>query len=361
MLRATSLAMANLRPDRRTFIIARGGYAGLQRYAGLWTGDSSSSWSHYNMNIPLVVNLGLSGVPVSGSDIGGFASGADIFNPGLDANQQPVVDVELFVRWMTLGAFLPWFRNHYDSYDKAFQEPFNYADPAFIATPDPSVPDICRKYIQIRYQLIQYFYDCMYVAHVAGLPIARPLFLNFPAETALYDKNVLNMQFMIGDTLLVAPQMSAGQTQRNVYLPAGAGAGPIQWYPLTVDGTLPPARNGGSNPQVSTQLSEVPVFVRGGAVLPLRELEQFIGQKPQVPLTLQVYPGPPRPRPRPRARSGSSDRLTISRLPKHSCSFAGSEPLSLPPASALAEMFWPLSRPRQPSRQARSMRRSTTL
>jgi alpha-glucosidase len=302
MLRATSQAMANLRPTERTFIIARGGYAGMQRYAGLWTGDSASSWAHYQMNIALVLNLGLSGVPVSGSDIGGFASGADVFNPGLDPSQAPVVDVELFVRWMTLGALLPWFRNHYDSYQKSFQEPFNYADPAFTANPDMSVPNACRRYIQIRYRLIQYIYDCMRVASTTGLPIARPLFLNFPAETDLYEKVAMNFQFMLGDDLLVAPQMSNGQYVRNVRFPAGSDPTPIQWYPLTLDGTQPLSLDGmlaaplagGGNPQVQTPPGEVPVFVRAGTVLPLRELENFIGEKPQAPLTFQIYPGPDR-------------------------------------------------------------------
>ena len=293
MLRATAKAMTALRPGERTFIIARGGYAGLQRYAGVWTGDSASAWTHYQMNIPLVINLGLSGVPIAGSDIGGFASGPDVTNPGLRSDEQPVVDADLFVRWMTMGAFLPWYRNHYDSYDKSFQEPFSYADPAFTKTPDTSVPYICRKYIELRYRLLQYFYDCMREAHTTGLPIARPVFLNYPAEAALFDRSVLSTQFMVGGQVLVAPQMLNGQTSRNVRLPTGPDpAKPIDWYALTLDGPLPAAQAGGGNPSVSTQLDEVPVFVPAGAIIPARDLEQYVGEKGQAPLTFVIYPGP---------------------------------------------------------------------
>ena len=79
---------------------------------------------------------------------------------------------------------------------------------------------------------------------------------------------------------------------RNVRLPSGSDPVPIQWYPLTLDGTLPEPQLGGTSPAVSTMLDEVPVFVRGGAILPLRELENYVGEKLKAPLTLQVYPGP---------------------------------------------------------------------
>jgi alpha-glucosidase len=204
MLRGTSAALEQLRPHQRGFIIARGGYAGLQRYAAVWSGDSTSTWEHLQMNIPLVLNLGLSGVPIAGSDIGGFApGGGEMETPA--PGKIPIANHELLVRWMTLGAFLPWYRNHYDSYQKAFQEPFNYNDAAFTATPNPDVPRICRKYIEIRYQLLQYFYDCMWISHTTGLPIARPIFLDHPADLHAYDRMAVTTEFCIGESILVAP------------------------------------------------------------------------------------------------------------------------------------------------------------
>ena len=290
MLRGTTAALNQIQPGKRGFIIACGGYAGLQRYAGVWTGDSTSTWVHLQMNIPLVLNLGLSGVPIAGSDIGGFAAGqGEMESPG--QNRQQVATDELIIRWMTLGAFLPWYRNHYDSYDKAFQEPFNFADPAFTATPNPNVPDICRKYIQIRYQLLQYFYDCMWVHHNTGLPIARPLFFNDPADVHAYDRMASSTEFFIGEDILVAPQIHQGTTTRNVYLPA-----PSLWFAFPETGTLAAAITGGQSPgpTINTPLDFVPVFVRAGSIIPMRTLEQFVGELPKAPLTFDVYPGPDR-------------------------------------------------------------------
>ena len=290
MLRGTTAALNQIQPEKRGFIIARGGYAGLQRYAGVWTGDSTSSWDHLKMNIPLVLNLGLSGVPIAGSDIGGFANGGAEMGSAAPG-KLPVANDELVIRWMTLGAFLPWYRNHYDSYTKAFQEPFNYADPAFTATPNPDVPRICRKYIEIRYQLLQYFYDCMWVSHNTGLPIARPIFLNDPTDPHAYDPMASSSEFCIGDNILVAPQIHQGSMARTVYLPAGS-----LWFPFPETGPLAAAITGGQSPgsSIMTPLDFVPIFVRAGSIIPMRALEQFVGQLPKAPLTFDVYPGPDR-------------------------------------------------------------------
>ncbi len=288
MLRTTTAALNQIRSGKRAFIIARGGYAGLQRYAAVWTGDSASSWDHLQMNIPLVLNLGLSGVPIAGSDIGGFATGGSDVGSAAPG-KLPVAEAELLIRWMTLGAFLPWYRNHYDSYTKAFQEPFNYADPNFSAAPNTDVPRICRKYIEIRYQLLQYFYDCMWVSHNTGLPIARPMFLNDPTDTHAHDRMASSTEFGIGENILVAPQVSQGSSTRPVYLPAGS-----LWYPFPEGGPLTAAIAGGQYPAPSrpAPIDFVPVFIRAGAIIPMRPLEQYVGQNPTEPLTFDVYPGP---------------------------------------------------------------------
>ena len=165
LLDATSTGLATLRPTLRTFIIARGGFAGTQRYGGLWTGDSASSWDFLNINIPEVLNIGLSGQPISGTDIGGFATGSAsegaFFVVDGVANGQ-ITNYELLTRWMTMGALLPWYRNHYDGYAKGFQEPYAYGEP---------VPANCRKWVEIRYRLLQVFYDAMYQATQTGMPI----------------------------------------------------------------------------------------------------------------------------------------------------------------------------------------------
>jgi alpha-glucosidase len=268
-LRASSDKVGQYNYQKRNFIIARGGFAGLQRYAGIWTGDSASSWEFLRINVPEVLNIGMSGQPLSGCDIGGFANGSG-------SEGQGITNYELFTRWMTLGAFLPWYRNHYDGYTKLFQEPYMYGDP---------VPAICRKYINTRYRLIQLFYDAMYQSTQSGLPICRALFLNDADDPNVFAAQ--NDQFFVGDSLLVAPVVNPGQVYRDVYLPAGS-----QWYPFN-DNTTPlgAATPGGSTQTWYAPLDIVPLYVREGAILPVRQLEQFIGQLPENPITLNIYPG----------------------------------------------------------------------
>ncbi|WP_343213435.1 TIM-barrel domain-containing protein [Archangium violaceum] len=290
LLRATWEGINILRPDKRNFIIARGGYAGMQRYAGLWTGDSASSWDFLRINIPEVLNLGLSGIPISGCDIGGFATGdgttskAEIVGDKFkDAKVVGgITDYELLTRWMTLGSFLPWYRNHYDGYNKQFQEPYAYGEP---------VPTNCRKFVELRYRMLQLYYDAMYQATQTGLPIARALFLNDPQDPRVYD--YLDDQFFIGRDFLVAPITQPGSgnppvATRSVYLPAGS-----QWYAFK-DNQNPldaPVEGGTLIDSWVAALDQAPIYVRAGAILPFRELEQYVGELSENPLTFNIYPG----------------------------------------------------------------------
>lgn len=296
LLDATYNGLAALRPGRRNFIIARGGYAGMQRYAGLWTGDSASSWNFLRINIPEVLNLGMSGIPISGCDIGGFANGSpDDQSNG--STSEPylsggvggkilggVTNYELLTRWMQLGSFLPWYRNHYDGYTKQFQEPYNYGEP---------VPTNCRKYVELRYRMFHVYYSAMYEAHKTGMPIARALFLNDPHDDAVYDHS--DDQFFVGRDFLVAPIVTQHETAspptlplRDVYLPAGS-----QWYAFKDNRAVleAPVDGGTLIKNWYAPLDLVPIYVRAGAILPMRELEQYIGELPQNPITFNVYPG----------------------------------------------------------------------
>jgi alpha-glucosidase len=293
LLRATWDGINALAPQRRNFIIARGGYAGMQRYAGLWTGDSASSWDFLSINIPEVLNLGMSGVPISGCDIGGFATG-----DGTTSNSYVsggnifggVTNYELFTRWMQMGSFLPWFRNHYDGYNKQFQEAFAYGEP---------VPTNCRTYVELRYCMLQVYYDAMYQWTQTGLPICRPLFLNEPNDDGVYGNNnyYLNSQFFVGGDFLVAPMLFQAVTAypaiapiRDLYLPQNSN-----WYAFQNNqAPLLGAVQGGSVISYYANLDRVPIYVRAGAILPFQELEQWVGQNPANPLTINCYPGPDR-------------------------------------------------------------------
>ncbi len=300
LLRGTWDGLNTLRPGVRNFIIARGGYAGMQRYAALWTGDSGSSWDFLSINLPEVLNLGLSGVPITGCDIGGFgndsgcvpyANGApgDGGSPPYVVNgeiQGGVCDYELLTRWMQLGSFLPWYRNHYNGYTKQFQEPYRYGEP---------VPTHCRKYVELRYRMLQIYYDAMYEWTQTGMPIARALFLNDPADPQVY--NHLNDQFFVGKDILVAPILFQAeslpnpiQPVRTIYLPAGSN-----WYAFK-DNQAPldsPITGGQTLQGVFAGLDEVPIYIRAGAILPMRSMvEQYVGQLARNPLDIAIYPGP---------------------------------------------------------------------
>lgn len=293
LLHATWDGINQLAPQRRNFIIARGGYAGMQRYAALWTGDSASSWDFLNINIPEVLNLGLSGVPISGCDIGGFATGSGTTSQSSLINGTIVggiTNYELLTRWMQLGSFLPWYRNHYDGYNKQFQEAYAYGEP---------VPSNCRAYVELRYCMLQVYYDAMYNWTQTGLPICRPLFLGAPQDPAVYGNGnyYINSQFLVGDDFLVAPILFQAETAspaippiRDLYLPAGS-----DWYAFQNNcAPLLGAVQGGSVISYFADLSRVPIYVRAGAILPFQNLEQWVGQLPENPLTINCYPGPDR-------------------------------------------------------------------
>ncbi|MES2774015.1 MAG: TIM-barrel domain-containing protein [Bacteroidota bacterium] len=292
LLRATTSGFSTFRPTQRTFIIARGGYAGMQRYAGLWTGDSASTWDFLQVNIPEVLNIGLSGIPISGCDIGGFANGSGPSSGTTSASYVSygkviggITNYELLTRWMQLGAFLPWYRNHYNGYTKQFQEAYAYGEP---------VPTNCRKYIQLRYRMLQIFYDAMYEWTQTGMPIARALFLNDGDDKNVM--NYLNDQFFVGKDILVAPIVTQHDTLstpttplRDIYLPAGS-----QWYSF-MDNQYPlqsPVPGGTLVTNYYAPLDLVPIYIRAGAILPMRQLEQYVGQMPESPLTINIYPGP---------------------------------------------------------------------
>lgn len=293
------------RDNKRNFIVGRGSFTGMHRFAALWTGDNTSSWDFLRINISQVLAIGLCGQPMSGQDIGGFARGEPL---------QGWAGPELLMRWTMAGAFLPWFRNHYVRKDqKQFQEPFQYVE--WFQTygqplPDPPlyemVVPVCRYYIGLRYRLLQLFYDALFENTLTGMPICRPLCVTDPGDKALFASKAdyLDNEFCVGADLLVAPVLdpqSERGGKRDVYLPAGS-----DWY-CFMDDRLPldhPVPGGTTIRDFDASLGTagdhiaflVPLYVRAGAVIPTIELEQFVGERNHHrlpnPITLTVYPGP---------------------------------------------------------------------
>jgi alpha-glucosidase len=252
MSRATYEGLERLRPDRRPYVITRAAYAGIQRYSTMWTGDTNSTWESLALNIPMFTSLGLSGEPFVGSDVGGFIGRGN---------------GELLVRSYQVSFLAPFCRNHkvIDGYD---QEPWRFGK---------YYEDIIRKYLKLRYTLLPFLYTQLEEAHRTGVPLFRPLVLNYQDDESTHN---LDDQFMIGDDLLVAPIMKPDVTRRLVYLPAGG------WYDYWTNKKYA----GGTMISVDAPLDTVPMFVRAGAIIPTGPALNYVGEKPVDPITFNIYP-----------------------------------------------------------------------
>lgn len=252
MAKATYNALKKL-DGRRPFVITRACYAGTQKYSTGWTGDNVSMWGHIQMAIPQLCNLGLSGMPFVGTDIGGF--GAD-------------TTPELLTRWVQVGCFSPLFRNH-SALGTRPQEPWQFGE---------EVLNIYRKYVKLRYRLIPYFYDLFYEEEKTGAPIMRPLVFNYEKDKVARN---CNDEFMIGDRILVAPVVDQGKDHRMVYLPEG------EWYDYWTKEKL----TGPTWFIREAPLDTCPIYVKAGSVIPMMEDQSYVGQKENDTLILDVYPG----------------------------------------------------------------------
>ena len=250
--RATYEGLARLRPDQRPYVITRAAYAGIQRYSTMWTGDSNSTWDALALNVPMFTTLGLSGEPFIGSDVGGFIGRGN---------------GELLVRAYQISFLAPFCRNHkvIDGYD---QEPWRFGK---------YYEDIIRKYLKLRYQLLPFLYTTLEEAHTTGVPLFRPLMLNYQSDPNTYN---LDDEFMIGRDLLVAPIVRPDMTARLVYLPEGL------WYDYWTNKKY----EGGTMIRVDAPLETVPLLVRGGAILPLGPTMNYVGEKRVDPITFAIYP-----------------------------------------------------------------------
>lgn len=277
--RATEEGLLTLEPNLRPFVMTRASYAGGQRYAATWTGDNSSTWNHLRQTTPQLLNLGLSGFSLAGADVGGFAG-------------SPPAD--LLTKWLMLAAFQPIDRDHSA---KGTREHEPWVD-------GPEQEAIRRRYIEERYRLMPYLYTTAEETSRDGLPIIRPLFLEFPKATA--DGTPLDLEgggeFMFGPDLLVAASPSPEEiAPYEVHLAPGL------WYDYwtgeKLDRRAPvvgrdreirdPAATTLKPIMVTPKLDELPVYVRAGAVVPMQPLVQSTDEIPNGPLTLRVFPSAP--------------------------------------------------------------------
>ncbi len=250
MGKATYEGMKKQLDNKRPFLLTRAGFAGVQRYSAVWTGDNRSFWEHLELSLPMCMNLGVSGVPFVGPDVGGFAH---------DSNGQ------LLTRWTQVGAFYPFFRNH-SVIESVRQEPWAFGE---------EYEQIIKRYIQLRYQWLPHLYSLFAEANETGVPIMRPLFLEYPD-----DPHVMNLatQFMVGDNVIVAPIMRPDTYHRVIYLPEG------NWVDYWNEEVL----EGGKHHLVEAPLDKLPIYVKQGTMLVHGDIKSSTAI-PDEKLTLHIY------------------------------------------------------------------------
>jgi alpha-glucosidase len=243
MNRAGYEALRELQPDARPWLLSRSGYAGTQRYAWNWTGDTESTWEALRMTVHTAINLGLSGIAYTGPDVGGFSA-----HP----------NAELYIRWFQLATFLPFFRTH-SATGIHRREPWVYGEVAL---------DILRDFLKLRYRMLPYIYTLARECSQTGHPLVRPLFWPNATDSALM---TVDDAFMLGDHLLVAPILDEGASGRAVRFPHGC------WYNFWNDSLV----EGPTLVDVEASLERIPLFTRGGCVIPMEDGDH---------LTLHLYP-----------------------------------------------------------------------
>jgi alpha-glucosidase len=254
MARATYDGTKKILKGKRPFVLTRAAYPGTQRYSSIWTGDNSAYDAHMLLGQRLVNSLGLTGMAFTGVDIGGFSG-----------DPTP----ELMVRWNSLGTYTPMFRNH-ARIDMKYREPWRWG---------AKNEAIIKKDIEQRYQLLPYIYSGFYTASQTGLPLSRTLAIGHPFDNDVYNANYQN-QFMFGDAIMVAPVTST-EKKTDVYLPKG------EWYRLSSDKKF----TGGQVVNVPSPLTDLPVFIKASAIIPMQSIIQSTAEKGDGVLQLHIWNG----------------------------------------------------------------------
>ncbi|MEZ5344812.1 MAG: glycoside hydrolase family 31 protein [Pyrinomonadaceae bacterium] len=251
MSRASFEGLRKLDPQKRPFVLTRAGFAGIQRYAAVWTGDNVASWDHLALSIPMLTNMSVSGVPFVGCDVGGF---------------QEMPTGELYTRWLQAAVLTPFLRSHSVGWvgDK---EPWAFGD---------EYTKINRASIELRYKFLPYLYTLFREHEKTGAPVIAPLWYEFPEDKQTY---LNNDQYMVGSDVLVAPVVRDGMRTRGVYLPEGA-----EW----IDWWTGEKFESGKIHYISVPLDRLPIFVRVGAVIPTQSVVQHTGEMKNAEITLNV-------------------------------------------------------------------------
>jgi alpha-glucosidase len=254
MTRSTFDGLASLRPNERPFVLTRSSFAGGQRYAAVWTGDSTADWASLRQSISTLLGMSVSGFSFVGTDVGGFVHAAP---------------AELFTRWLQVSVFYPFMRTHTDL-PNPDKEPWSFG---------PQFEAINKRTIELRYELLPYIYNVLHETARTGAPAMRPLFVDFPDDEIVAP---MDDEFLFGSDLLVAPILWEGATERSVYLPRG------EWYAYRTGQHF----TGGQTINVPAALNVLPLFVRGGGFIFHQPVVQYTGAMPGNALRVLIAPSP---------------------------------------------------------------------
>jgi alpha-glucosidase len=254
MARATFEGTRSLLNGDRPFVLTRAAYSGIQRYSAMWTGDNNSTDDHMLLSYRMINSMGLSGVAFAGVDIGGFTG-----NPTPD----------LMVRWMSLGAYTPLFRNH-TAKGNTSHEPWAWGE---------WNENLIRRSVQTRYRLLPYLYSAFYEATITGMPVNRSLAIDYTFSNEVYDNRFQN-EYLFGPSMLIAPVASTN-TAAEVYLPQG------NWYRFGTDEKI----EGDKTILTRSGLDNLPVFIKSGAIIPMQNIIQSAADKGNGIMYLNIWYG----------------------------------------------------------------------
>ncbi|SHK70131.1 glycoside hydrolase family 31 protein [Epilithonimonas mollis] len=240
--------------NKRPFVMTRSAFAGVQRYATVWSGDNQAKDEHILLGILLNNQMSLSGIPFVGPDLGGYIG---------DGNK------DLYRRWVEVGVFSPYLRNHREQFAAA-NEPWSYGEDNEL---------ISQSYIGFRYQMMPYLYSKFHETSVNGMPISKALCVDYPFDSNIYDVNYQH-QFLFGDAFLIAP-VTGKDKQKKVYFPEG------QFYNVFTDEKI----EGNQEKLMELDPYHLPIFAKASSIIPLQNVIQSTKEKPNDTLLLHIYNG----------------------------------------------------------------------
>ncbi|SMD37259.1 alpha-glucosidase [Reichenbachiella faecimaris] len=246
-------ARKNLK-GKRPFNLTRAGFAGIQKYAAVWTGDNVASDEHMLLGMRMLNSMGLSGIPFAGFDAGGFIGNAS---------------ENLFARWISMAAFTPFFRGHSNVNTKS-SEPWTHGE---------HTEEISRNYISLRYRLMPYVYSMFFEASESGTPVNRSLAIDYTHDENIYNEAYEN-EFLFGDSILVTPVSSEKEIEK-IYFPAG------EWYDLFTDTKY----MGNKETLVECPVEKLPVFAKSSSIIPVQSQVYSLQEKPADQLEIHLYKG----------------------------------------------------------------------